>query len=188
MNLGKTWVKLHSKHMKYSLIHCSSKPLTRIIYNKVLVSLQIWENLLIWNYIFKSISARCSLDSFWKLFCFFFFGQSIVPEGPVTFFPIYFLSSILSSLPLFLQAFLLLPPLPPKKRPPLPWLFRIFKAVSKLWPTPCRVHESQQQPWWVSLFQQSVHLMAWATELMWLWQLSSLPFAGYWTDSSTVTT
>lgn len=30
MNLGKTWVKLHSKHMKYSLIHCSSKPLTRI--------------------------------------------------------------------------------------------------------------------------------------------------------------
>lgn len=56
-----------------------------------------------------------------------FFGQSIVPEGPVTFFPIYFLSSILSLLLLFLQAFLLHHPPPPKKETTFALTFQNFQ-------------------------------------------------------------
>lgn len=52
----------------------------------------------------------------------------------------------------------------------------------------CRVHESQWPPWWAGLLQKSVHHKVWATAFMCIWQLSWLPFAGSWNDSSTVTT
>lgn len=65
-------IKLLSKYMKCSLIYCSSKTSTRIFVIRFWFPSRL-ERTLIWNYIFWSISARCSLDNSWKLFSFFFF-------------------------------------------------------------------------------------------------------------------
>lgn len=64
-------IRLHSKHMTCSLVYCSSKTSTRIV-------IRFWflsrlQRTLIWNYIFTSLSARCTLGDLWQLFSFFIF-------------------------------------------------------------------------------------------------------------------
>lgn len=81
--------KLYSKHLKYSLIYCSSKTSTRNFIIRFWF-LSRFERILIWNYIFRSVSAQCSLDSLWKFVSFFFFGQNIVPWSFPNLFPFLF--------------------------------------------------------------------------------------------------
>lgn len=60
-------IKLPSEHTKCSLIYSSSKTLMRIFIRRFWFLSRL-ERTLIWNYIFRSISARCSLDNLQKLF------------------------------------------------------------------------------------------------------------------------
>lgn len=61
-------IKLHSKHMKCSLIiYCFSETSARIFIIRF-GFLSKWERILIWNYIFGSISTRCSSDNLRKPF------------------------------------------------------------------------------------------------------------------------
>lgn len=183
-------IKLHSEHTKCSLIYCSSKTWTRIFIRRFWFLSRL-ERTLIWNYIFRSISARCSLDNLQKLFSVVFL--SLVRALSLEIFSSAFYTwDFLGGRAMHKSYFPR--PFPTKlKRDHLctgldfsefSTLCQGFDQVKPL----CRVHEFQQRPWGAGFFQKGVHHMVWVTKLMCTWQLSLLPLAGFRNDSSKVTT